>query len=743
MDQNLLKRIKRRDRLARWIITAGGFSVIFSVIFILLLIAKVAIPLFQKPAAEIFAKYPVNREASAGGPVLAAGVDEYLENAFVIDGGGQIRIFDNTSGELRAELSLAAPAGAGARIVKIERGGDGATFSLLWSDGSLTLDALEFATRFDAQGNRSLEHRLERLAEFAPEAFTPVRSLARSGGEESAVRVSLSDDHRLRVTRQVTERDLFGNASSETLTTLLDDAGDERITALTLDSDGSDLFAGTDRGTLLHWNLADPGDVRLAERVKAFADGRAITALAMIYGDISLAVGDAKGGVSTWFGVRVEGGNARQLTRIHVLKSHPAPVVEIVPSRRDKSLISIDQAGDAHFDHMTSERHLMTFSGLHPLTLVGISARNNGVVAVDNSGQAIVWKVDNPHPEVSLKTLFGKVWYESYDEPQYVWQSSAGTDDFEPKMSLTPLIFGTIKGTVYAMFFAVPLALLGAIYTSNFARPRFRELIKPTVEVMAAIPSVILGFLAALWFAPILERSIVSFFLSAALIPTFILAAVFVWQALRKITVLQRVERGYEFLTLVPVLILGVAAAFAFGPLLETMLFGGDFTLWMFQETGTRYDPRNCIVIAFALGFAVIPIIFTISEDSLSNVPGSLRAASLAMGASRWQTAWRVVLPSASPGIFAGTMIGLGRAIGETMIVLMATGNTAIMDWSMFNGMRPLSSNIAVEIPEAPVAGTLYRVLFFSAVLLFLMTFVLNTVAEIVRQRLRKKYGRF
>jgi phosphate transport system permease protein len=124
-------------------------------------------------------------------------------------------------------------------------------------------------------------------------------------------------------------------------------------------------------------------------------------------------------------------------------------------------------------------------------------------------------------------------------------------------------------------------------------------------------------------------------------------------------------------------------------------------------------------------------------------VPGSLKAASLALGASRWQTVWRVILPSASPGIFAGVMIGFGRAIGETMIVLMATGNTAIMSWSMFNGMRPLSSNIAVEIPEAPLGGSLYRILFLSAVILFMLTFVLNTVAEVVRQRLRKKYGRF
>jgi phosphate transport system permease protein len=196
-------------------------------------------------------------------------------------------------------------------------------------------------------------------------------------------------------------------------------------------------------------------------------------------------------------------------------------------------------------------------------------------------------------------------------------------------------------------------------------------------------------------------------------------------------------------LLLAPIIVLAVICAIKLGPVVEATYFGGNFKLWLFSETGIRYDTRNNIIIAFALGFAVIPIIFTMSEDALSNVPSSLKAASLAMGASRWQTVWRVILPSASPGIFAGTMIGFGRAIGETMIVLMATGNTAIMDWSIFNGMRPLSSNIAVEIPEAPVGGTLYRVLFLSAVILFVMTFVLNTVAELVRQRLRKKYGRF
>jgi phosphate transport system permease protein len=140
------------------------------------------------------------------------------------------------------------------------------------------------------------------------------------------------------------------------------------------------------------------------------------------------------------------------------------------------------------------------------------------------------------------------------------------------------------------------------------------------------------------------------------------------------------------------------------------------------------------------MGFAVIPIIFTIADDALSSVPSSLTAGSLALGASRWQTALRVVLPTASPGIFSAVMIGFGRAVGETMIVLMATGNTPVLDWSMFNGMRTLSANIAVEIPEAPHGGTLYRVLFLAAGLLFMMTFAVNTVAELVRQRLRERY---
>ena len=141
------------------------------------------------------------------------------------------------------------------------------------------------------------------------------------------------------------------------------------------------------------------------------------------------------------------------------------------------------------------------------------------------------------------------------------------------------------------------------------------------------------------------------------------------------------------------------------------------------------------------MGFSVVPVIYSIAEDAIYGVPSSLSNGSLALGATPWQSLVWVVLPTASPGIFSALMIGLGRAVGETMIVLMATGNTPLMDWNLFEGMRTLSANIAVEMPESEVASTHYRVLFLAALTLFLFTFVVNTGAEVVRQRLRERYS--
>jgi phosphate transport system permease protein len=359
---------------------------------------------------------------------------------------------------------------------------------------------------------------------------------------------------------------------------------------------------------------------------------------------------------------------------------------------------------------------------------------------VAGGGRLAAFDVHNPHPEVSWRALFGRVWYEGYEQPEFVWQSSSGTDDFEPKLSLTPLLVGTLKGTLYSLLIAIPLGVFGAMYTSQFMHPSLKPVVKPAVEIMAALPSVVLGFLAGLWLAPRVERAFPALLLMLFLLPSLTLAAGALWQTLPT-RWRGRFPAGSEALLFVAVLAAGVWLALEVSAPFERWLFAGSFQAWLLDATGLPYDQRNAIIVGLAMGFAVIPIIFAISEDAFSNVPRDLVSGSLALGANRWQTVTRVVLPTASPGIFSAIMVGFGRAVGETMIVLMATGNTPILDWNPFNGFRTLSANIAVEIAEAPQFGSLYRVLFLAALLLFAVTFVVNTLAELVRQRLRRRYA--
>ncbi|MBF0349440.1 MAG: ABC transporter permease subunit [SAR324 cluster bacterium] len=738
MGASVFDKAKRTDKIARIIITWGGIFVIVCVIGILVLIAKVAIPLFLPPTADNIARFQLPEKTKA----LAVGMDEYLETGFVLSSDGHWRFFSLTDGNTLDEVT-SQPALENATLISVAQH-EGLKYTLVWSDGRTTLEEVSFRPVFSGS-DRSIQHKLKTIKSFsAPEQPSPFVFIRYSehSDEKVTTAVRLNEDGLLQVNQSVTRENMFGDEETEDANATLPTELPGKIIAATLDGQGKKLYAGTSNGYLLRWNLETIGEPRFVEKTLAFEDGRAITALGMIFGGNSLAVGDEKGGLTTWFPALVEGSsNIRKMQKIHDLESQESAIVSIVPSRRDKSLTVLEQNGTLHAHHMTSERHLLQLRGDTPLKIVNDSSRGNGLIGLDEKNQVYVWAVDNPHPDVSWKLLFQEIWYESYPEPAYVWQSSSASDDFEPKYSLIPLVFGSFKGTVYAMLFAIPLALLGAIYTSQFAQDSFRNVIKPAVEITAAMPSVIIGFLCALWLAPIIESYVVSVFLVMMVLPFVFAGFVGLWHRIRHLDFAKHVEQGYEFLMILPVLIVSVALALWLQPLVETAFFGGDFKLWLFQEMGLRYDQRNNIIISFGLGFMVIPIIFTIADDALSNVPYNLKAASLALGASRWQTVWRVVLPSASSGIFAAIIIGFGRAIGETMVVLMATGNTPIMDWSLFNGMRTLSANIAVEIPEAPADGTLYRILFLSAVLLFLITFVLNTLAELIRHRLRKRYG--
>jgi len=436
-------------------------------------------------------------------------------------------------------------------------------------------------------------------------------------------------------------------------------------------------------------------------------------------------------------------GTSTRFRQIHHFDAHPASVTGISPSLRDKGFVTGDAQGNLFVHYSTSAQTLLKLRGNdRAIQTLTFSPKANGAVALTDQGELLTYTIQNPHPETTVATLFTPVWYEGYEKPEHVWQSSSGADDFEAKFGFVPLIFGTLKGTLYALLVAVPLALLGAIYTSMFMHHNLRAKIKPTIEIMAALPTVILGFLAGLWLAPMLERIFPAMVAMTVVVPASVAVTATLWQYLPA-TFIRRMRPGMESFILIPVIIGTVWLCVGLNQPIESFLFGTDYKTWFSTHWGLRYDQRNALVVGFAMGFAIVPIIFSISEEALSNVPRHLIAGSLALGATRWQTLVKLVLISTSPGIFSAIMIGFGRAIGETMIVLMATGNTPIMDWSLFNGFRTLSANIAVEIPEAPHGGTLYRLLFLAAVLLFVFTFLVNTIAEIVRQRLRTKYSQY
>lgn len=623
------------------------------------------------------------------------------------------------------------------RSSTIQKGDPGTLYTLVWSDGSITAVEPVVSATFDELAGRKTVYDLAVRAGFlSPPGAKPLQALVRIS-QSGVACVVLTQDGKLELWREVVTTDLFGNEQRQTIRTPLEASVPAPISSFTSDATGKHVFAGTATGHLMRWKLSDRGKVVFSETLPASGDRRAITAMSMLFGDSALAVGDSAGEVTVWF--EVEEGARRVFRSIHKVAQHAGPVRYIVASQRNKGLVSLGEDGVAHYGYSTSSQTVCSFQAPSPLKAVGFAARANALVGLQDNGRLIVWCVDAPHPEVTLKTLFGKVHYEGYSEPVYKWLTAGE----EPKYSLVPVIFGTLKATLYALAFALPVSLFGALYVSHFTTPAFRNFVKPVIEIMAAVPSVVVGFLMLLWLGPLMARWIVAFMASLATIPITFVAFMLLWQLLRRIEWLKRVERGYEFAVLAPVIVIGVALAFWISPWVEDLLFQGDFKHWLFEMTGKPYEALNSIVVAIGLGFAIIPIILSISEDALSSVPYNLTAASLALGASRWQTVWRVVLPSASPGVFAASMMGFGRAAGETMIVFMATGNTPIIDWSPFNGFRTLASNIAMEIGEAPHGESLYRILFLCAVILFVMTFAANTVAELVRQRLRKRFGKY
>ncbi len=673
---------------------------------------------------------------------IAAGLDEYMELAYIVQG-NDVTFYRLPSGEPIQSLGRAVLEDG--RITAVARSGmEGNHLALGTEDGRVIPVTIEFRVRF-TKGQRTIEPELDvhPAVQVLP-VGEPIHLLAYQKTDNGLVAAAVSQEGRLWLTKGQASESLFAGEEFEYTQGQIRDQPDSTVTAILIDGFGETLIVGSREGRLFYWDIRDPETPRLMNSSTVVEPREAVTALAYLIGYRAVVVGTSEGRVSVWMPYRdPDKEGDPKLLWVRDMAPHQGAVTDISPSRRDKGFVTSDSSGSLAVHYSTSGRTVAQVPGTGtPIRALTFSPKANGAIAVDETGRFATYSIVNEHPEITVASLFGPVVYEGYAEPKHIWQSSSGSDEFEPKFGMWPLIFGTLKGTIYAMLLATPLAVLGAIYTAMFMSPGLRSVVKPVVEVMAALPTVVLGFLAGLWLAPVLERILPGVAAAVLVLPVAVLTAAVLWQFLPS-WIVKRAGTWVELTGVMIVIVGSVWACLSLSATIETWIFGGDYKTWLMSTFEVVYDQRNALVIAFAMGMAVIPTIFSISEDAISNVPRHLIAGSLAMGATPWQTLSRLVIVSASPGLFSALMLGLGRAVGETMIVLMATGNTPVMDMNLFNGFRTLSANIAVEMPEAPQGGTLYRLLFLSGLILLIFTTAVNTIAEIVRQRLRARYSQF
>ncbi len=836
------------ERISRCLITAGGLGTIVAVSLVFVFLAAVVVPLFLPSSAKEVANEPV-ANAWRDTPPSEIAVDDYMRVGWACFPDGSVECFrlDTAESLVRRRLFDGPPPTAASVSAREEGGVFG------FPDGTLRFATIRAAARAVDPASLPEELRgipagspvrhgdgiLERLPDgqmrhtvLDTRVEEPIRIeppskvlLVDSSRHGDTVRVAaVTEDGRL-VLESARERPNMLTGEVTRVVT----SGEMRLPQLQGREPPSHLLvSGIGDSTYVVWadgfavriDSRDVSAPEVVEKLDLLPEPRVrVTSLRFMIGRTTLAVGDSMGRVRGWFRIKPHDAGTKDgaiLAMAHDLERGNAAVTAISTSQRSRMLAAAYEDGTLRVFEMTTEKTVAEVAAGSPLGRIALAPKDDGIAGMTAQG-LLSWRLHARHPDVTLSALFLPVWYEGYPAPTHAWQSSSGTDDFEAKFGLWPLVFGTMKATFYSMLFGAPLAILAAIFTSEFLAGRTKARVKPVIETMASLPSVVLGFLAAIVIAPAVEDFVPELLSCFVTLPFAMLLGANLWQSLpgqgRRGSI-----RAWRVPFLFVMTVAGIGLALIVGPVAERVLFAGDLKLWLDGQRGTgtgawmfpmlpvsavivgiamshfvnpalrrisrdwgagamaraelvkflvgfaaavglalllswlhglAWDPRgsfvgtyvqrNALIVGFVMGFAIIPIIYTISEDALSGVPEHLRAASLGAGATQWQTAIRIILPTAMSGIFSALMVGFGRAVGETMIVLMAAGNTPVLDWNIFNGFRTLSANIAVEMPEAVKDSTHYRTLFLAALVLFALTFVVNTVAEIVRLRVRKR----
>lgn len=843
--------VRAGDALARGLITFGGIGTILAVLAVGIFLFAVAVPLFQSARIALEHVTPLPRGSAA---TACMGADESGLVAWAFDAadGGRVRIVSLGDGVVLAEKTVADLGLEGVSAIRVLPAGLHAACG--FADGGLKAGRLGLDSSFVPEPDvpasvatlrpgeaRAVDGviyvrseagrfaRLDFIADFPGDASRNLDAaivdvdlamlatgpLVAAVDEKGRVRVETVSSRRNLLTDQIVT-----TAAGATIESVAGDGPQPRFVRVSELGDQA-FVIGAD-GETRRYAIRDVESPVLMQTLPVTADGRGVAAVARMFGGNALAVADSAGEARIWFVTRGDAKSAADGLGLVAAKTFPATdagVTALAASPRSRLLAIADAAGRVRLVHTTTGRTVLTTPG-RPLSSaieeLLISPRENMLVAADAAALA-AWNFDPGYPDVSFGSLFGRVWYENYPSAVHAWETT-GHESFEAKFGLVPLIFGTIKATLYSMLFATPIAILAAIYASQFLPPRWKARIKPTIEMMASLPSVVLGFVAGLVLAPVIERGAMEVITGVCVVPLTLAAGAHLWQLLPPGWRSRLGAWRFAVMALVA-LPAGIVATGAIAPVVERLLFQGDVAAWLDGRGGSgfggwvlaltplagigaaflvsrfagpwlrrrskgwsarrtaivslvvfvagvalavmlavfaatlldalrldtrgglfgTYVQRNAMVVAIGMSFAIIPLVFTIADDALSSVPDHLRSASLGAGATPWQTAVRVIVPAAASGLFSAVMIGLGRAVGETMIVLMAAGNTPLIDWNLFNGFQTLSAAIATELPEAARGSTHYRVLFLAALVLFAITFVVNTAAEIVRQRFRRR----